>query len=150
MRAASWAHNIHARGYEEEGTTTTTPFDMVMLNGLDRFHLVMDVIDRIPFLGSRAAPTSATRWRTRARWSSPLAKTSRSSTKPAAFCPPADNRTSRSATRHNLVRVPDDLPGKQLFGPDSHPRQAEPLPCGARMAIPTGPGTWRMMNPDSD
>jgi xylulose-5-phosphate/fructose-6-phosphate phosphoketolase len=47
-------HNIHARGYQEEGTTTT-PFDMVMLNGLDRFHLAMDVIDRVPFLGSRAA-----------------------------------------------------------------------------------------------
>jgi xylulose-5-phosphate/fructose-6-phosphate phosphoketolase len=41
------------RGYKEEGTTTT-PFDMVMLNDLDRFHLVMDVIDRVPGLGSRA------------------------------------------------------------------------------------------------
>ena len=39
--------NIHVRGYKEEGTTTT-PFDMVMLNDLDRFHLVMDVIDRVP------------------------------------------------------------------------------------------------------
>jgi xylulose-5-phosphate/fructose-6-phosphate phosphoketolase len=47
-------HNIHVRGYQEEGTTTT-PFDMVMLNELDRFHLVMDVIDRVPTLGSRAA-----------------------------------------------------------------------------------------------
>ena len=47
-------HNLHVRGYKEEGTTTT-PFDMVMLNDLDRFHLVMDVIDRVPFLGSRAA-----------------------------------------------------------------------------------------------
>ena len=47
-------HNIHVRGYKEEGTTTT-PFDMVMLNDLDRFHLVMDVIDRVPALGSRAA-----------------------------------------------------------------------------------------------
>ena len=47
-------HNIHARGYKEEGTTTT-PFDMVMLNDLDRFHLVMDVIDRVPSLGSQAA-----------------------------------------------------------------------------------------------
>jgi xylulose-5-phosphate/fructose-6-phosphate phosphoketolase len=46
--------NIHVRGYQEEGTTTT-PFDMVMLNELDRFHLVMDVIDRVPTLGSRAA-----------------------------------------------------------------------------------------------
>ncbi len=47
-------HNFHVRGYMEEGTTTT-PFDMVMLNDLDRFHLVMDVIDRAPGLGERAA-----------------------------------------------------------------------------------------------
>ncbi len=46
--------NIHVRGYKEEGTTTT-PFDMVMLNDLDRFHLVIDVIDRVPSLGSKAA-----------------------------------------------------------------------------------------------
>ncbi len=43
-------HNIHVRGYKEEGTTTT-PFDMVMLNDLDRFHLVIDVIDRVPGAG---------------------------------------------------------------------------------------------------
>ena len=42
------------RGYKEEGTTTT-PFDMVMLNDLDRFHLVMDVIDQVPSLGSKGA-----------------------------------------------------------------------------------------------
>jgi xylulose-5-phosphate/fructose-6-phosphate phosphoketolase len=47
-------HNFHVRGYMEEGTTTT-PFDMVMLNDLDRFHLVMDVIDRVPELAERAA-----------------------------------------------------------------------------------------------
>jgi xylulose-5-phosphate/fructose-6-phosphate phosphoketolase len=46
--------NLHVRGYKEEGTTTT-PFDMVMLNDLDRFHLVMDVIDRVPSLGGHAA-----------------------------------------------------------------------------------------------
>ncbi len=46
--------NFHVRGYKEEGTTTT-PFDMVMLNDLDRFHLVMDAIDRVPGLGAHAA-----------------------------------------------------------------------------------------------
>ena len=46
--------NLHVRGYKEEGTTTT-PFDMVMLNDLDRFHLVIDTIDRVPGLAARAA-----------------------------------------------------------------------------------------------
>jgi len=46
--------HLHVRGYKEEGTTTT-PFDMVMLNDLDRFHLVIDVIDRVPGLAERAA-----------------------------------------------------------------------------------------------
>jgi xylulose-5-phosphate/fructose-6-phosphate phosphoketolase len=46
--------NLHVRGYKEEGTTTT-PFDMVMRNDLDRFHLVIDVIDRVPGLAQRAA-----------------------------------------------------------------------------------------------
>jgi xylulose-5-phosphate/fructose-6-phosphate phosphoketolase len=45
--------HLHVRGYKEEGTTTT-PFDMVMLNDLDRYHLVMDVIDRVPGLAPRA------------------------------------------------------------------------------------------------
>ena len=46
--------NIHVRGYKEEGTTST-PFDMCVLNDLDRFHLVSDVIDRVPCLATRAA-----------------------------------------------------------------------------------------------
>ena len=72
--------NLHVRGYKEEGTTTT-PFDMVMLNDLDRFHLVIDVIDRVPGLaprpagcgsgwptrGSGAGPTPASTARTRRR-----------------------------------------------------------------------------------
>jgi xylulose-5-phosphate/fructose-6-phosphate phosphoketolase len=45
--------NLHVRGYKEEGTTTT-PFDMAVMNDLDRFHLMADVIDRIPLRGSRA------------------------------------------------------------------------------------------------
>jgi xylulose-5-phosphate/fructose-6-phosphate phosphoketolase len=47
--------NLHVRGYKEVGTTTT-PFDMVVLNDMDRFHLVMDVIDRVPHLADRATP----------------------------------------------------------------------------------------------
>jgi xylulose-5-phosphate/fructose-6-phosphate phosphoketolase len=46
--------NLHVRGYKEEGTTTT-PFDMAVMNDIDRFHLVMDVVDRVPELGYRAA-----------------------------------------------------------------------------------------------
>ena len=48
------SRNLHVRGYKENGTTTT-PFDMVVLNDLDRFHLAGDVVDRVPGLGSRAA-----------------------------------------------------------------------------------------------
>jgi xylulose-5-phosphate/fructose-6-phosphate phosphoketolase len=44
--------NLHVRGYKEEGTITT-PFDMTVLNDLDRFHLVMDVVDRLPKTGSK-------------------------------------------------------------------------------------------------
>ena len=55
--------NLHVRGYKEEGTTTT-PFDMVMLNDLDRFHLVLDVIDRVPGLAAQGRPPAAGAWST--------------------------------------------------------------------------------------
>ena len=58
--------NLHVRGYKEEGTTTT-PFDMVMLNDLDRFHLVMDVIDRVPGLGVAGRPRAPADGRQAAR-----------------------------------------------------------------------------------
>ena len=47
--------NLHVRGYKEEGTITT-PFDMAVLNDLDRFHLVMDTIDRLPAMGRQSRP----------------------------------------------------------------------------------------------
>jgi len=56
--------NLHVRGYKEEGTTTT-PFDMVVMNDLDRFHLVADVIDRVPKLGHRAAYARQAIWNKR-------------------------------------------------------------------------------------
>ncbi len=65
--------NLHVRGYKEEGTTTT-PFDMVMLNDMDRYHLVMDVIDRVPGLGTRAAPLRQVQSRISGR-SSPVSRT---------------------------------------------------------------------------
>lgn len=47
-------HNLHIRGYKEEGTTTT-PFDMLVLNDMDRYRLVIDIVDRVPGLGPKAA-----------------------------------------------------------------------------------------------
>ena len=54
-------HNIHVRGYREEGTTTT-PFDMVVLNNLDRYQLALDAIERIPRLSAQVAQATARYW----------------------------------------------------------------------------------------
>jgi xylulose-5-phosphate/fructose-6-phosphate phosphoketolase len=65
--------NLHVRGYKEEGTTTT-PFDMTAMNDLDRFHLVMDVIDRVPMLGRSAARVRQEMQDTRAEHKSYIAQ----------------------------------------------------------------------------
>jgi len=90
--------NFHVRGYQEEGTTTT-PFDMVMMNDLDRFHLVMDVIDRVPGLDSSAGHVRQLM---------------------------VDNRiTSRAYTRENGDDAPEvanwKWPGALLSGPTARP-----------------------------
>ena len=59
-------HNIHVRGYKEEGTTTT-PFDMLVINDMDRYRLVIDVLDRVPGLGTRTALLRQRMQDTRAR-----------------------------------------------------------------------------------
>ena len=71
--------NIHVRGYKEEGTTTT-PFDMVMLNEMDRYHLVMDVIDRVPGLGPGRRACAR-------RWSTSACATARTPARPATTRP---------------------------------------------------------------
>jgi xylulose-5-phosphate/fructose-6-phosphate phosphoketolase len=58
--------NIHVRGYREEGTTTT-PFDMVVLNNLDRYQLALDAITRIPRLGDQVEQATARFWTTMER-----------------------------------------------------------------------------------
>ena len=86
-------HNLHVRGYKEEGTTTT-PFDMVMLNDMDRFHLVIDVIDRVPGLGPRAAHAAPADGRRRACATAPT-RASTVTTRPT--CATGPGRTRRPA-----------------------------------------------------
>ena len=97
-------HNLHVRGYKEEGTTTT-PFDMVMLNDLDRFHLVMDVIDRVPFLQSTVRDAAPADGRQAAsRPASTPAPTATTSPRCATGCGPARaapaGRTRRATALH--------------------------------------------------
>ena len=103
---------LHVRGYKEEGTTTT-PFDMVMLNDMDRFHLVMDVIDRRP-AWARERRRYARRWSTSA-------------------CATAPTR-ARPATTARGARL--DLAGLGA-APASAPRVSR-APCAARSPAPRG------------
>ena len=85
--------NIHVRGYKEEGTTTT-PFDMVMLNDLDRFHLVIDVIDRVPGLAAKAADCDRT-WSRSACAAAPGRASTETTTRSCATGPgPTERLTS--------------------------------------------------------
>ena len=95
-------HNIHVRGYKEEGTTTT-PFDMVMLNDLDRFHLVMDVSTGCPGLGPSRPPACARRWPTRACARAPTRARS------ATICPRSATGPGRRGSRAHRRRL-----GRQL------------------------------------
>ena len=108
--------NLHVRGYKEEGTTTT-PFDMVMLNDLDRFHLVVDVIDRVPGLGERAGRLRQEMVDARLARAPPRASTARTTRRSATGPGPAersrpDPRQSRIDLRevHSRSRHPP-MPG---------------------------------------
>ena len=74
--------NLHVRGYKEEGTITTA-FDMTVLNDMDRFHLVIDAIDRLPQIGQRAdhlqSAAAATSWSSTSNTSTSMARTCRKS-----------------------------------------------------------------------
>ncbi len=136
--------NIHVRGYKEEGTTTT-PFDMVMLNDLDRFHLVIDVIDRVPGLGPRAgarppadgrpAPASAapTRgWRARTR--------RRSATGPGR----TDGPASRADPRRQRGLQQPEAAGPRPGRPRSWRRRTCPRPAGRRTSSRVARGHRRL------
>ena len=109
--------NLHVRGYKEEGTTTT-PFDMVMLNDLDRFHLVIDVIDRVPGLGSHAAELRQRMvderlrcrayTRDRGRRSRPRSATGRGPTCGRAECASSSSTPARAASSSPCSTSDDD------------------------------------------
>ena len=83
--------NLHVRGYKEEGSVTT-PFDMVVRNDMDRFHLVMDVIDHVPGLGVTATPSVS-------RWSTPASATTSTSARTAKTCPKYGTGPGRTDAR---------------------------------------------------
>ena len=97
--------NIHVRGYKEEGTTTT-PFDMVMLNDLDRFHLVMDVIDRVPGARAPAPRRCASRCPTPASPPAPTPASTARTTRPIIRTGPGRARTDRCGSSSSTPAPP--------------------------------------------
>src|SRR5581483_6834847 len=154
-------NNLHVRGYKEEGTTTT-PFDMVMLNDLDRFHLVIDVIDRVPGLADRR-PGSGRTWSMRGcAPAHTRASTARTIPRSAASAGPrnlarergprrergldepqvvarrrrgavAGNRAARGGPRECDGRRAPHRPRRRTFPrPRGHRRRGRARACGAR------------------
>ena len=120
--------NIHVRGYKEEGTTTT-PFDMVMLNDLDRFHLVMDVIDRVPGLGgARRAPAPADGRRAAAAAAPTPASTARTRRRSRDWTWPPAERGSTDARPRRQRRLEQPQAAAARRRPTGH-RAARDLPA---------------------
>ena len=116
-------HNLHVRGYKEEGTITT-PFDMTVLNELDRFHLVMDTVERVPQTGREGHLPQAAAYRTSS------SSTSSTSTSTARTCP-------RSATGRGKCQPPAPRPSSNRPTTPSSTaplsRQAKTATCYERM-----------------
>jgi hypothetical protein len=122
--------NLHVRGYKEEGTTTT-PFDMVVLNDLDRYHLVMDVIDRVPGLRSRAAHVRQAMVDRRATHRAYIVEHGEDPRRSATGSGPADD-VDRPMARH---RSPE-LRARDLVRPSSTGPRAGSRRSAARPARP--------------
>ena len=128
--------NIHVRGYKEEGTTTT-PFDMVVMNDMDRFHLVMDVIDRVPGLAAAGRAGCASRWSTPGPGTTPgPASTAR--TCPRCATGPGRQPRARGAMTSVLVvnAGSSSLKLRVLGAGDDGHRRARPRPLGRQPGPP--------------
>ena len=132
-------HNIHVRGYKEEGTTTT-PFDMVMMNDLDRYHLVMDVIDRVPgAAGPDGAPAPGDGRRPGRAPAPTPASTARTSPRSPAGPGRSEVLTDAGAGRQRGLQLAEGRPGRGRRGPSQS--LATGCPTGRRTSTRSGTGS---------